>query len=709
MRIRSLVIGIGVVLGLSLGANVVKADGFMIVEPRPVYQPWLKQPTPLSVKYHHVTVTINDNIATTTVDEVFLNDFDHEIEGTYIFPLPAEAAVTEFAMYVNGKKVSGQVLDKGQARKIYENIVRQMKDPALLEYVGRNLFKASIYPIPAKGEKRVQLTYKQVLTYDAGSYKYVYPLDTEKYSPKPVNDVTISTKINSKIPIKSLYSPSHNISSKIERYKASAGYEAQNVKPDKNFVLYYTVSDQDIGLSLQTYQQNSEDGYFMMLLSPGQLKSKASAKDLIFVLDTSGSMSGEKIRQAKEALRFCLSKLNSDDRFSVIGFETNINIYKQSLVSANDNNINKALEFVDQFEASGGTNINEALVKALGMIKWSTRPRMIVFLTDGEPTEGVTEMKDIIANVKNANKNKARLFVFGVGDDVNTHLLDKIAEDNRGACEYVDPGEDIEKSVSTFYSKINEPVLADIKLDFGGIRIYDLQPRVFPDIFKGTQLVLLGRYNGDGNRKITLPVFVNGRKKQFFYEAKFTREDSSNNFIPRLWATRKIGYLTSEIRLRGEKKELIDEIIKLSKKHGIMTEYTSYLVMENDQDYKRYGLNEAMAPKLKEAGNKFAQAMKSYTGSGAVSSARNIQDMQQKALPAAPELETVKYVGNKTFYLQDLTWTDSEYTQGMKTIKIKYLSQEYFALLKASPELGKYFAVGENIIVELKGTVYKIM
>ncbi|OGC24897.1 hypothetical protein A2291_02005 [candidate division WOR-1 bacterium RIFOXYB2_FULL_42_35] len=709
MRIRSLVIGIGVVLGLILGANVVKADGFMIVEPRPVYQPWLKQPTPLSVKYHHVTVTINDNIATTTVDEVFLNDFDHEIEGTYIFPLPAEAAVTEFAMYVNGKKVSGQVLDKGQARKIYENIVRQMKDPALLEYVGRNLFKASIYPIPAKGEKRVQLTYKQVLTYDAGSYKYVYPLDTEKYSPKPVNDVTISTKINSKIPIKSLYSPSHNISSKIERYKASAGYEAQNVKPDKNFVLYYTVSDQDIGLSLQTYQQNSEDGYFMMLLSPGQLKSKASAKDLIFVLDTSGSMSGEKIRQAKEALRFCLSKLNSDDRFSVIGFETNINIYKQSLVSANDNNINKALEFVDQFEASGGTNINEALVKALGMIKWSTRPRMIVFLTDGEPTEGVTEMKDIIANVKNANKNKARLFVFGVGDDVNTHLLDKIAEDNRGACEYVDPGEDIEKSVSTFYSKINEPVLADIKLDFGGIRIYDLQPRVFPDIFKGTQLVLLGRYNGDGNRKITLTGYVNGRKKQFFYEAKFTREDSSNNFIPRLWATRKIGYLTSEIRLRGEKKELIDEIIKLSKKHGIMTEYTSYLVMENDQDYKRYGLNEAMAPKLKEAGNKFAQAMKSYTGSGAVSSARNIQDMQQKALPAAPELETVKYVGNKTFYLQDLTWTDSEYTQGMKTIKIKYLSQEYFALLKASPELGKYFAVGENIIVELKGTVYKIM
>ncbi|OGC43010.1 hypothetical protein A2548_06975, partial [candidate division WOR-1 bacterium RIFOXYD2_FULL_41_8] len=668
MRIRSLVIGIGVVLGLILGANVVKADGFMIVEPRPVYQPWLKQPTPLSVKYHHVTVTINDNIATTTVDEVFLNDFDHEIEGTYIFPLPAEAAVTEFAMYVNGKKVSGQVLDKGQARKIYENIVRQMKDPALLEYVGRNLFKASIYPIPAKGEKRVQLTYKQVLTYDAGSYKYVYPLDTEKYSPKPVNDVTISTKINSKIPIKSLYSPSHNISSKIERYKASAGYEAQNVKPDKNFVLYYTVSDQDIGLSLQTYQQNSEDGYFMMLLSPGQLKSKASAKDLIFVLDTSGSMSGEKIRQAKEALRFCLSKLNSDDRFSVIGFETNINIYKQSLVSANDNNINKALEFVDQFEASGGTNINEALVKALGMIKWSTRPRMIVFLTDGEPTEGVTEMKDIIANVKNANKNKARLFVFGVGDDVNTHLLDKIAEDNRGACEYVDPGEDIEKSVSTFYSKINEPVLADIKLDFGGIRIYDLQPRVFPDIFKGTQLVLLGRYNGDGNRKITLTGYVNGRKKQFFYEAKFTREDSSNNFIPRLWATRKIGYLTSEIRLRGEKKELIDEIIKLSKKHGIMTEYTSYLVMENDQDYKRYGLNEAMAPKLKEAGNKFAQAMKSYTGSGAVSSARNIQDMQQKALPAAPELETVKYVGNKTFYLQDLTWTDSEYTQGMKTI-----------------------------------------
>lgn len=708
MKVKSLVITIGIILGLILGANIAQADGLMVVEPRPAYRPWLSRPTPLSVKYHHVTVSINDNIATTTVDEVFLNDFDQEIEGTYIFPLPAEAAVTDFAMYVNGKRVSGKVLDKAQARQVYEKIVREMKDPALLEYVGRNLFKASIYPIPAKGEKRVQLTYKQVLPYKAGSYKYVYPLDTEKYSPKPVKTVKISTKINSRIPIKTLYSPSHNISSKIEKYKASASYEEQNSKPDKNFVLYYTVSDQDIGLSLQTYRQNREDGYFMMMLSPGQLKARASAKDIIFVLDTSGSMGGGKIRQAKEALRFCLNKLNRDDRFSLIGFESSINIYKDSLVSANDDNIKKALEFVDQFDASGGTNINDALVKALGMIRWSSRPRMIVFLTDGEPTEGITDMKSIIKNVKSANKNQARVFVFGVGHDVNTHLLDKIAEDNRGACEYVDPGEDLEKSVSNFYSKISEPVLTDIKLDFGGIRVYDLQPKVLPDIFKGTQLVLLGRYSGDGNKKVTLTGYVNGQKKRYVYEARFAKEDLSNDFIPRLWATRKIGYLTSEIRLNGQKKELVDEIIRLSKKHGIMTQYTSYLIMEKEDDYKRYGLNEAMAPKLKAAGQRFAQAMKSYSGSGAVSSARSIQDMQKKEIPAAPSIATVKYIGNKTFYLQRETWADSEYKKGQKTIKIKYLSQQYFALLKPNPELGKYLAVGDNLIVVIKGKAYQI-
>jgi Ca-activated chloride channel family protein len=647
-------------------------------------------------------------VATTSIDQVFKNDYDVDLEGTYMFPLPEEAAITDFSMYVDGKKVSGKILDKDKARQVYEDIVRQMKDPGLLEYVGRNMFKARVYPIPKRGEKRVQLVYKQTLKYDSGVYKYVYPLDTEKYSPKPLEEVTISAKIKSKAPIKSLYSPSHKLDTKIEDYSASCGYEARNVKPDKNFVLYYSVSEKDVGLNLLSYKKRGEDGYFMLLLSPGQLKGKTINKDIIFVLDTSGSMSGEKIKQAKEALRFCINKLDKRDRFNVIGFATDIDNYKDSLVPASRRNTKGALKFIDKLEARGGTNINDALLSSLKMFSDSRRPRMLVFLTDGEPTVGETDIKEIIENLDDANKAKARIFVFGVGSDVNSHLLDKMSEVHRGVSEYVEPHEDIEVNVSSFFRKISEPILSDINLNFGKIKTADLQPRIMPDIFRGTQLVLLGRYEGDGSTAITLTGYVNGKKKKFVYDAKFLKSDTENDFIPRLWATRKIGYLMSEIRLSGEKKELIDEIIKLSKEHGIMTPYTSFLILEKESDYRRWGFSESAAPMMKAAGSKYKADMESLSGMGAVSRAKDIITLKQSEVAEEPEMESVKHVGDKTFYRQNGMWVDAEYEEGAKTQKIKYLSNKYFDLLKKRPKIGKYLSIAENVIVVFEGKIYQI-
>ena len=681
------------------------ADGMMIgyVPSKP------SVPKPLPIKYHRVQVAIDNQVASTSIDQVFKNDSDIDLEGTYIFPLPETASITEFAMYMDGKKITGEILDKDKARQQYEDIVRKMKDPALLEYVGRNMFKARVYPIPKHGEKRIELKYQETLKYDAGVCNYVYPLNTEKFSPIPLEEVAISVKIKSKIAIKNLYSPSHKIDAKIEGLNASCGYEEKNVRPDKDFVLYYTVSDQEMGLNLLCYRKPKENGYFLMLLSPGQLEGQAINKDIIFVLDTSGSMKGPKLWQAKEALRFCVNSLGKGDKFNVIGFATNISSYRNGLVDVDDKNVKGATEFISRLSATGGTDIDTALLQALKMFTDMKRPRMVVFLTDGEPTTGVIEPESIIKDLSAANKAKTRIFVFGVGLDVNSHLLDRIAEDERGISQYVLPDENIEVAVSSFYKKISEPLISDINIDFGNIVTSDRYPIMLPDIFSGSQLVLLGRYDGDGPTAITLTGYVSGKEEKFVYEDTFLKEGTSNDFIPRIWATRKIGYLMSQIRLKGENRELKDEVVSLSKEYGIMTPYTSFLVLNKEADSSRWGIEESMASHVMDRGASYKAGMEQSLGKNAIERSKDIIEMKSSSTETKPSLSTVKYVGDKTFYLKDKVWMDSEYKDEMKPREIKYLSEEYFALLKQKTGLGKYFAIGNKIIVVFEGECYKVI
>ena len=718
---KKIAISAGVVLIMVLTAFSAFADGVIFIE-RPHPAPELKPKTEaLPIKYHRVKVEIKDQVATTRIDQVFRNPYDRELEGTYIFPLPEDAAISDFAMYVNGEKINGQILEKEKARRIYEDIVRRMKDPALLEYIGRNMFKARVYPIPAKGEKRIELVYHQTLKYDAGMVRYSYPLDTERFSPTPLEDVSVSVEIKSKTPIKNVYSPSHDIDLKRETHRAVCGYEEKDVTPERDFVLYYNLSEKDVGLNLLSYRpEESEDGYFMMFVSPGEVKSSPIKKDIIFVLDTSGSMQNGKLDQAKDALEFCINSLNDGDRFNVISFATTVQALQEKMLEASGENRDKALEFVKQFRATGGTNINEALTTAVKMFSESKRPSMVVFLTDGQPTVGETGIEDIVRNVESANKTEARVFIFGVGYQVNTHLLDKLAEDNRGLPEYVTPEENIEVQVSSFYSKISEPVMSDIGIDLGDIETYDIYPRQLPDLFKGTQLVLTGRYRNCGHCAIRLKGFVNGEEKKMVFENTFPRKNERNDFIPRIWATRKIGYLLSEIRFKGEKKELVDEVISLSKKYGIMTPYTSYLVTVpgedgTSRDVVRRDPGNRLMPQASPA-PRFQQnitgSQSDAVGESAVRGAKKLMRLKQASSAPAPERKQqdkqLRYVGAKTFQLEDGVWIDTAYTEDMKVKEVKYMSDEYLDLLSEKPELGKYFALGEQIIVVFKGTCYKV-
>ena len=298
-------------------------------------------------------------------------------------------------MEINGKQVEAELLATDKARGIYEEIVRKVKDPALLEYAGRDLFKVRIFPIEGNSKKRITLSYSQVLKSDSGLTGYSFPLNTEKYSAKPVRNLSIKLELETKRALKSIYSPSHNVEIKrSSSNKAVVGFEASDLKPDTDFQLFYSTERSELGLDLLTYKNEGEDGYFLLLASPGvdAKQSKVIPKDVLFVLDTSGSMAGAKLEQAKKALLFCVENLNENDHFEVIHFATEVEPLFDHLKDANTSNRDRAKSFIKELKPKGGTAINDALQKALAMRPDSgERPFVIIFLTDGRPTIGTTD------------------------------------------------------------------------------------------------------------------------------------------------------------------------------------------------------------------------------------------------------------------------------------------------------------------------------
>jgi Ca-activated chloride channel homolog len=548
---------------------------------------------PLAVKHQRVDIRVKDGVATAKIEQVFKNSVNRDLEAVYVFPLPQNAAIGDFAMYINGKRMSGELVEKDKARKIYQDIVRRLKDPGLLEYLGGNLFRISIYPVPKNGEQRIELEYSQQLDFDSGLYKFVYPLKTGERASRTLDDFTVSVNLKSSVPIKNVYSPSHEVGiSRKGENEAVIGFEEDQALLDRDFVLYYGVSQKDFGLNLLTHAVKGQDGYYMMMLSPSVTPpgGKPMAKDVVFVFDTSGSMKGKKITQAREAFEYCVKHLNDGDRFNLVRFSTDIETLGPKLLDANDANRKKALNLLAEIEARGGTAIDGALSEALGMDFDAKRPSIIVFLTDGKPTVGESDTDIIVKNVAGRKKGRVRLFVFGVGEKVNTHLLDRLSGDHGGVSQYVKPGEHIEAKVSSLADKLSNPVLSNLELVVDKLKTRKVHPRELSDLFSGDQLVVLGRYDGDGHVAIRLLGDVEGKKREFVYEGDFAKVNGDNDFIPRLWATRRVGYLLDQIRLQGEEHELKDEVILLSREYGIMTPYTSYLVLENDDAYKQHGI-----------------------------------------------------------------------------------------------------------------------
>jgi Ca-activated chloride channel homolog len=699
-----------------LGAIPVRADGIIIVEP-PGCDPICPEPAligdQLIVKSHRVDVSISSQIATTTIDQVFFNPNDWVAEGTYLFPVPEGATIDQFTMIVDGEPVEAKILTAEEARAIYDEIVRTMRDPALLEYAGRNVIQASIFPIPAGEERRIQIQYQQVLTVENGLVHYRYPLNTERFSAEPLEQVSVRVEVESDQDVRAIYSPSHSVAvdQEDERHFV-AGWEASDVTPDTDFELIYTVSDQAIGASLlSNWDKTDGEGTFLLLAGPGiATGTDTVAKDVVVVLDTSGSMEGDKIDQAKEALIYVLEHLNQEDRFTIVEFSTGVRLYDDDLQPASA--AEDAVAWVNRLEATGGTDINGALLTAMDLVE-RERPTYLIFLTDGLPTEGETEISTILENVDEAAPDNLRLFAFGVGDDVDTFLLDTLVSQHSGSSSYGRPGERLDETVATFYSRISTPVLTDVELEVDGVTIEESYPQPLPDIFSGSQLVIAGKYREGGTATITLTGLVNGEPQTFIYD-DLTFNDASmtggNETLPRLWATRKIGYLLNQIRLNGEQAEWIEAVINMSVRYGIVTPYTSYLLTEDDIL--------SAEGRSAVADEEYAQAQATQepaSGEDAVERAAASGSMQEADTAAPTSAQTddgaaaVRVIGSRAFLLQDGVWIETTFDpSAMETIKVQFASEDYFRLISEYPDLAEAFALGERVIAMGNGLAFEV-
>ena len=756
----------------------VHSHGFYIVEkphihpPRPPHPPFPPHPIPprpihkflpLELKEVKIAAKISDQVSQTTLEQTFYNPSNRRVEGTYIFPIPENAEIESFQMEINGKMTKGEILNAKKAKEIYEKIVRESKDPALMEYSDKAIFKIRIFPIEPKKEKKIKIKYKELLKKDGRMNAYKFPLRAEKFLTNPVNQISLKISIDSENELKSIYSPSHKIDIEREGKKSALlSYKEKDILPENNFEILFSTHQDDessIGFDFITYKEKgNETGYYAMLISPGNWRPDSLIpKDVIFVLDSSGSMRVKKLDQAKAAINFCLKSLNKTDQFEIIRYSTETESLFGNLKSANKKNLNLAKDFIQNIEAGGGTAIEEALLEAIKTstpknVKDLKRPRQIIFITDGRPTIGETRTDKIIDRIIKTHhsiKKNTRIFSFGIGTDINTKLLDLISQKTKASTEYVLPEESIELKISRFYSKVAQPVMTNISIkDESSVRLSEKYPKDLPDLFKGDQLVTLGRYKinqkNEENFRAFMQGSIAGKQVKFNLNEKIN-PNRDNAFIARLWATRKVGYLLEEIRLHGESEELKDTVVKLARKWGIVTPYTSYLILEDEESRgvpiarqsignrkvtpksNNITIQEARLIRRKIEAESFLGFSKNETGDSAVAASRASNELKSANQSGAFKdaykesqygntnhnfkQQATRRIAGKTFFQNASGWIDSLASEKSykEEIKIKFGSDSYFNLLYQRPEISKWLSVGTNLQIVIDEKLYNIM
>jgi len=678
-------------VGLCIPLHPTFAQGWMEIEGRRPGAP----AGPVSRVGSRVTIAVDDRVARVQVEERFRNGGPVLAEGSYFYPLAGEASFTDFSLWLNDEELRGETMDADKAREIYESIVRRQKDPALLTLAGHGLVRAQVFPIQPGETRRVALRYTQLLIRQGDALRLRYALG--------LRGSDSATELHIEIARGDLYgtpySPTHTIDSRTNGGRLEIAVSPGNAG---DVELFLPLRRPVAGATLLTHASGGEDGYFMLLLAPGPAgRAQAVPRDLTLVVDVSGSMSGTKLEQAKAALQQALGTLGPNDRFRVIAFSSAVRAFRDEPVAATRANLTDAREFVDGLAAEGGTNLAGALEAALDVPGDAERLAQVILVSDGIPSVGEQAPERIAGNAA-ARIGRARIFPVGVGHDVNTYLLDRLAAEGRGAVEYVPPGTSVESAVGVILTKLRHPALVDLRIVESPVELAGQQPARLPDLFYGEELVVFGRYREGGSGRVVVTGTRNGARERVETRATFASSEPGNAFIPRLWAARRIGELTRLIRVEGPSPVLIEEMRDLGLRFGILTEYTSYLV----QEPQRFANAPPPMPRLEEA--------RDQTGAAAFERARRSAKFSEaKTLQSADEVaagviggtgsvvgpEAPKQVGGRMFVLRDSVWTDIGNADRIPITAVAAFSPAYFALVRMLPELAPYLSAGEDVLV----------
>ncbi|MDO8666053.1 MAG: VIT domain-containing protein [Gemmatimonadales bacterium] len=701
-------------------AGALNAQGWIEIE-RPI-RPGIVSGSVVRIS-SNVRARIVGRVASIEVEEQFRNTGGGIAEGTYLYPMPGEAVFQNFSLWTGENEVRGEMMNAEQARGIYEEIVRRLRDPALLTLEGHGLIRARVFPIQPGETRRVVLRYTQLLPRSGDALRMRYAVGSRDLGsgrgllnePAGLRDnfrfrVTLPNADTYGTP----YSPTHGITSRRSGDDLLVTLDS-NATGDVE--LFIPIRRGLVGTSLVAHAPGGEDGFFMLLVSPAQSDDGAVLpRDLTLVVDVSGSMSGDKIEQARAALRQALGTLRPADRFRVISFSNRVTNFRDGFTPATPDNLAAARTFVDQLVADGGTNIAGALESALGATVAEERLPIVVFITDGIPSVG-EQSPERIAQAAGGRIGRARIFTVGVGSDVNTYLLDRLANEGRGTAEYVAPDANVEVAMGGLMNKISHPALTNLRVDGAPVELTQTYPSRLPDVFFGEELVIFGRYRGRANGQITVIGQRNGRTERFTTDAAFPASETENAFIPRLWASRRIGEVTRQIRIEGSTPALVQEVRDLGLRFGILTEYTSYLVQEPVTSIRDISTRPVMPNQAPEdpamrggaglartqtGGEAFrrARASSSMMGAGSLAAADQAAEARMDEL-AGPALSrgNVRRVGGKLFVRIGNVWTDATHQDSLRVVEVAPFSEAYFQLVRSLPQIAPFLSIGDEVLI----------
>ena len=745
---------VSLAIALITAPIALSAQGTIIPRPCPEVRPC---PVPVAGAIQRtssqVRVELADRVLRYQITETFRNRGGLIGEADYIFPMPAGAAFEALELEIDGELVSGETMPADQARRIYEDIVRRNRDPALVEYMGRGMLRTRIFPIQPGEEKRVVVRFQSVAEREGSAVRVDYlrgtgpraqpvpiPFPRPVPMPMPRDDRTRRDAVpnggeqqrggeesgnlftlvyTNRDEYGRPYSPTHElrVSDRGTRREVTAVGDAPQVT-----VLLPLRRTSSASVAMLPYAPAGEDGFALITVTPPAIAARTTPRDLTFVVDVSGSMRGQKMEQARAAGRQMLASLGSQDRFRIIDFSTDVRTFGNGFTAASRRNIDQANRYLDDLRPEGSTNISGALEEALDTPLDDARMPIVFFVTDGEPTVGERNA-DRIAALAARLRGRARVFTFGVGADVNAGLVEQLAVDGRGTAQFVRPDESVERAVSLVATRITSPVVTDVRVRAEGVRLTKLHPSLPTDIFAGQDLVVFARYAGDGNGRIIVEGRTANGPVSWTEQVRFPDRERRNSFVARLWAAQRAGWLSAERRRNGASPELDEELRTLGTRYGIPTELSSYLVLEPGMQVPRQlGNTPLQLNEVVVTGSGASVRRDARADRGASRDA--VAGVAPASAPAEPTRErkfemaktaaaqraattlsavdsasadladaTVRRIGTRTFSLAGDTWTDVRYVSTARTVRVKAYSTAYFALLERVDDLRAPFAL----------------